>query len=257
MDDENWLRIEWNNAAEPWADFVRNGKDYYREGLNNPAAFEVIGDITGLTVLDLACGEGYNARMLARKSAKVTGIDLSEKMIEFAKQEEEKEKLGICFEVMNAADLHQFSNNHFDLVTCFMSLQDIRDFEKALAETARVLKYGGRFVFSIPHPCTEMIRLHAPKEERIRAIERYFRRMEYTIEWNMERLAKPFRTTSFHRPLTEYSDALHKNQLVVTRLAEPRPTQEALLKYPRLQNVLEIPQSIIIESMKIVAPQQS
>ncbi len=250
MSDEDCIRKEWNVAAESWVDFVRKGKDYYREGLNNPAAFELIGDVTGLTVLDLACGEGYNTRILARKSAKVTGIDFSEKMIEFAKQEEEKEKLGICYKVMNAVDLREFSNNHFDLATCFMSLQDVQDFEKAISEVAKVLKYGGRFVFSIPHPCTEMIRLQKPEGEKISAIERYFRTTQYTIEWNMERLTRPFKTTSFHRTLTEYFDALHKSMLVVTRLVEPRPTRKALQKYPGLQDVLEIPQSVVIESVK-------
>ncbi|MGD8506656.1 MAG: class I SAM-dependent methyltransferase [Candidatus Bathyarchaeota archaeon] len=248
--DEDCIRKEWDDAAESWVDFVRRGKDYYREGLNNPAAFELIGDVTGLAVLDLACGEGYNTRILARKNAKVTGVDLSEKMIESAKQEEEKEKLDICYKVMNAADLREFSNNQFDLATCFMSLQDIRDFEKAISEVARVLKYGGRFVFSIPHPCTEMIRLHKPEGEKIRAIERYFRTMQYTIEWNMERLTKPFKTTSFHRTLTAYFEVLHKSKLVVTRLVEPRPTRKALQKYAGLQDVLEIPQSVVIESAK-------
>ncbi len=71
----------------------------------------------------------------------------------------------------------------------------------------------------------------------------------------MERLTKPFRTTSFHRTLTDYFNALHKNKLVVTRLAEPRPTLEALQRYPGLRDVLEIPQSIIIESTKPEDPQ--
>ena len=248
--DEDCIRIEWDGAAESWVDFVRKGKDYYREGLNNPAAFELIGNVAGLTVLDLACGEGYNTRILAGKKAKVTGIDFSSKMIEFAKQEEEKEKLGICYKVMNATDLREFSNNQFNLATCFMSLQDVQDFEKAILEVARVLKNGGRFVFSIPHPCTEMIRLHKPEGEKVRAIERYYRTMQYTIKWNMERLTSPFKTTSFHRTLTEYFDALCKSRLVVTRLVEPRPTRRALKKYPGLQDALDIPQSVVIESVK-------
>ena len=247
---EDRVRRQWNDAAEPWVDFVRKGKDYYREGLNNPAAFELIGNVTGLTVLDLACGEGYNTRMLARKGAKVIGIDFSEKMIKFAKQEEEKEELGIRYGVMNASDLHEFSNNEFDLVTCFMSLQDIQDFRKTISEVAGVLKYGGRFVFSLPHPCTKMIRLHKPEGEKMRAIEKYFRTMQYDIEWNMERLTKPFRTTSFHRTLTDYFDALHESRLVVARLVEPRPTQNALQKHPELRDVLEIPQSVVFESVK-------
>ena len=70
----------------------------------------------GRLVLDLACGEGYNTRMLARKGAKVTGIDSSAKMIELAAQEETKEKLGIRYLVADASDLSQLPNSHFDIV---------------------------------------------------------------------------------------------------------------------------------------------
>ena len=66
----------------------------------------------------------------------------------------------------------------------------------------------------------------------------------------MERLVKPFKTTSFHRTLTEYFDTLHKNRLVVIRFKEPRPTPEMLQKYPGLSGALNIPQSIVVESMK-------
>jgi len=106
--------------------------------------------VRGRLVLDLACGEGYNTRMLARKGAKVTGIDSSAKMIELAAQEETKEKLGIRYLVADASDLSQLPSSHFDIVTCFMSLQDIENLEKTVPEVARVLKHGGRFVFSIP-----------------------------------------------------------------------------------------------------------
>lgn len=250
MHNEDNIKREWNDAAESWADFVRKGKDYYRNGLNNPAAFELIGGVRGFSVLDLACGEGYNTRILARKGAKATGVDFSEKMIRFAKQEEEKEKLGICYKVMDAADLSEYPNDHFDLVTCFMSLQDIRSFKKAISELARVLKPNGRFVFSILHPCSEKIRLNKHRRKKISATDRYFGAMEYTIEWNMERLTKNFRTTSFHRTLTDYFDALYRSNLSVTRLIEPRPTQTQLRKHPGLQDVLAIPQSVIIESVK-------
>ena len=149
------IKKEWNDAAESWTDFVRKGKDYYRDELNNPATFKLIGDVKGRLVLDLACGEGYNTRILARKGAKVTGVDFSEKLIELAKREEDKEKLGICYHVLDATNLKGLSSNHFDLVTCFMSLQDIENYKRAISEVARVLRSRGRFIFSIPHPCFE------------------------------------------------------------------------------------------------------
>ncbi len=248
MRKKDGIKKEWDAAAESWLDFVRKGKDYYRDELNNPATFQLIGDIRGRRVLDLACGEGYNTRILARKGAKVIGVDFSEKMIEQAKQEETRKKLAIDYYVVDAADLKQFPSNYFDLVTCFMSLQDIKNYNGAISEVARILRDRGQFIFSIPHPCFETIVL---KGKRVSAKRRYFGEIEYPIQWEMERLTKPFRTTSFHRTLTEYSDSLWKSELFVSRIVEPRPTREGLLKYPPLSEVLVAPQSIIIESIKI------
>jgi len=239
----------WDSAGEAWVAFVRGGKDYYRDGLNNPAVFKLIGDVRGLVVLDLACGEGYNTRILARRGAQVVGADFSENLIGLARQEESKENLGIRYYITNGSDLKDFSDNYFDLVTCFMALQDIENYEGAVAEVTRVLKNRGRFVFSIPHPCFEAITL---KRKRVRATERYFGAVKHTIDWDMERLERPFKTTSFHRTLTDYFDVLHRNKLVVSRLVEPKPTREALQKYPLLKNALARPQSIIIESVKII-----
>lgn len=249
MHAKDKIKKEWNNSAGAWADFVRTGLDYYRDGLNNPETLRLIGDSKGLVVLDLACGEGYNTRILANDGAKVTGVDFSKEMIKFAQQRENAEKLGIRYEVMDASNLIRLPDNHFDLVTCFMSLQDIRNFRKAISEAARILKRGGRFIFSIPHPCFEKIRVN--KQERtVSATEQYFGITEYTIDWNMKRLTKHFTTTTFHRTLTDYFDALYKSRLLVRRLVEPKPKQAELKHYPELQDIQRIPQSIIIESAK-------
>lgn len=214
MAERDHIAKEWDDVVESWADFVRQGKDYYRDELNNPAAFKLIGNVKGQLVLDLACGEGYNTRMLARKGAKVIGIDFSTKLLELARLEEAKEKLGIDYYFSDAADLSKFPGNHFDLVTCFMALQDVENYEKAISEVARILKNKGRFVFSIPHPCFEVI---VENGNRISAATRYFGAATYPIHWKMERLLKSFKTTSFHRTLTEYSDALCKNRLLMIK----------------------------------------
>jgi ubiquinone/menaquinone biosynthesis C-methylase UbiE len=248
LSDEEHARKAWDNSSEAWVDFVRTGKDYTRDGLNNPAAFDLIGDVDGLVVLDLACGEGYNTRFLAERGAKVTGVDFSERLIEYARNEEESKKLGIQYCVLDAAHLKGLADSYFDLTTCFMALQDIENYGKAVSEVSRVLKLGGRFVFSIPHPCFERIMLN---EKKVDAARRYFEETKYVIEWNMERLSIPFRTITFHRTLTDYFDALNRNGLHVSRLVEPRLTEKAYKKYPYLQESLQRPQSVIIESVKV------
>ncbi len=247
--DQDEVRNVWNNSAEAWADFVRTGKDHDREELNNPAAFKLIGNIKGLTVLDLCCGEGYNTRILARKGAKVTGIDFSPKQIELAKQEEKKENLGIRYMVMDAADLTPLRSSCFDLVTCFMALQDIENCRKAVSETSRVLKPNGRFLFTIPHPCFEKITVNG---KTINAADAYFGETKFPIDWNMKRLSIPFRTISFHRTLTDYFDAINKSSLRVSKLVEPRFPEKAYRKHHHAAETFTKPSSIIIEAVKIV-----
>jgi HAD superfamily hydrolase (TIGR01662 family) len=244
---EDRVMKEWDEASESWVDFVRQGKDYYRDELNNPAAFRLIGNVRNQLVLDLACGEGYNTRILAMKGARVIGVDFSTRLLELARIEEAKEKLGIDYHVADAADLSRFPSNHFDIVTCFMALQDIKNYKKAIAEVARVLKSKGRFVFSIPHPCFEMV---SDKGNRVSTSERYFGDREDHIQWKMERLLKPFETTGFHRTLTEYFAVFHENRLLVRRLIEPRPTKRGIMKHPPLRDVLLRPQSVVIEAVE-------
>jgi SAM-dependent methyltransferase len=226
---------------------VRKGKDYHRDGLNNPAAFRLIGNVKDRLVLDLACGEGYNTRILAKKGARVVGVDFSAKLVQLASREEAKQKLGIDYHVGDAADLSMFSSCCFDLVTCFMALQDIKDYRSAVSGVARVLKKGGRFVFSIPHPCFEMV---SHGGFRVSTNKRYFGVGEDHIQWKMARLLKPFETTSFHRTLTDYFDVLSRNRLLVRRLVEPQPTKQGIEKHQSLKKVLLRPESVVVEAVK-------
>lgn len=256
------IQAEWDTAARAWVDFVRTGKDYHRDELNNPAMFEILGDICEKKILDLACGEGYNARIMAKKGAQVTGVDFSEEMINFAIQAEKEDILGIDYYVLDACSLYIFGENTFDIVTCFMALQDIENYQDAIKEAARVLKDGGRFVFVIPHPCFEKRVLNgtiiggweykgekSPENALYYKMDKYFDTHGYTISWDMERLHHHFQTTSFHRTLTDYTNALHNAGLMISKLKEPKPTKKGLKKHC-MKESLRIPQSIVIEAVK-------
>ena len=101
----------WDKNAESWAKQVWKGRYAYREHLNNPAFLKFIGNLNGKKVLDAGCGEGYNTRIFARRGAKVVGIDISKKMIAFARQQERKEPLGIHYAVTSFSNLSCFPDN--------------------------------------------------------------------------------------------------------------------------------------------------
>ncbi len=128
-----------------------------------PAVFELCEPVAGKRVLDLGCGEGYCARELRRRGADISGIDISEKMIEGAIAAEREKKMGISYAVGNATQLVGVADGSVDLALAvfLFNYLDVKQTLQCMTEVARVLKKGGHFVFSIPHPCFPYMRTPA------------------------------------------------------------------------------------------------
>ena len=75
------MAAAWDANAAIWVEHVRAGYDRYRELFTLPAFLASVPDLSGLEVIDLGCGEGSNTRALARRGARMTGLDLSSRMI--------------------------------------------------------------------------------------------------------------------------------------------------------------------------------
>ncbi len=110
--------------------------------------FNLLGDLAGKSILDLACGEGFYTRKLKQKGAtRVVGVDISSKMIELARQEEAREPLGIKYIVGDVCELGKFGS--FDLVVASYLLNDAQTKEQLLLMCQSIyanLKPDGRFV---------------------------------------------------------------------------------------------------------------
>src|SRR5437762_241639 len=119
MDHEEAGRY-WEGNADAWTRLARAGHDVYRDHLNTPAFFALLPDVTGLAGLDIGCGEGHNTRLLARRGAHMTAVDIAEAFVAHARQAEVDEPLGIEYRVASAVDL-PFADRAFDFATGFMS----------------------------------------------------------------------------------------------------------------------------------------
>src|SRR5262245_55813919 len=93
--DAESARESWDRVADAYAENQATGRDHYRYAFFGPAQLAMCGDVRGLNVLDLGCGNGYFSRALARLGARVTGIDISPRMIAHAREQEAAEPLGI------------------------------------------------------------------------------------------------------------------------------------------------------------------
>src|SRR5262249_11419528 len=86
------------------------------------ALLELAGDLRGQEVCDLACGQGILTRELARGGARVTGVDISERLLEIARREESVTPLGITYRHDDAHGLATLPDGCFDAVTCNLAL---------------------------------------------------------------------------------------------------------------------------------------
>lgn len=109
---------------------------------------KLLGDISQKSVLDLACGEGYYTRRIKKMAAAtVVGVDISEKMIELAKQQEKNDPLGIDYFIGDVMLIGKIGS--FDLVVASYLLNYSRTKEQLLKMCRTIsinLNSGGRFV---------------------------------------------------------------------------------------------------------------
>ena len=135
---EKWLRL----SPASLSDFTAR-----------PLVFDACGEMTGKSVLDIGCGEGYCARELKRRGAgEYLGIDLSTQMIAAAKSQETKDQLGIHYQVCNILEFEPSTT--FDLCVAVFLFNYLRvsEMQQVFSMVHRALKPGGEFVFSVPHP---------------------------------------------------------------------------------------------------------
>ncbi|MDH5927105.1 malonyl-ACP O-methyltransferase BioC [Vibrio lentus] len=102
-------------------------------------------DLSGLKVLDLGCGTGYFSEQLVKRGAAVVCADLSNGMLDEAKQ-----RCGVSVSSYQQADaeLLPFEDGHFDIVFSSLALQWCDDLSSPLREMKRVTAVSGRVIFS-------------------------------------------------------------------------------------------------------------
>ncbi|HET6326499.1 MAG TPA: class I SAM-dependent methyltransferase [Planctomycetaceae bacterium] len=128
--------------------YKRSKQQPWRTHIEAFSLLNLIGPPTGLNVLDMACGEGFYTRMVRQKgAAKVTGVDLSEGMIDLARKQEVQHRLGIDYIVGDARDLDLHEKCDLVMAAYLLNYAADRAALQAMCNgIARCLKPGGRFV---------------------------------------------------------------------------------------------------------------
>jgi len=209
--------------------------DWYNESIQTntlmhdlvlPPIFDLLGNVRGQRICDLACGQGVLSRALAERGAGVVGVDLSAKMLEFARQYEDAEPLGIVYLQDNAHTLTTLDDAAFDGVLCNMALTDIPDLSATFHSVNRILRPLGWFIFSLTHPCfltPSSGWLTEAGGTTHRTVRGYF---DEKLWFSDNLYGVRGKVGAYHRTLSTYINTLAEAGLLLERLIEPQTTRD-------------------------------
>ncbi|MCI4325958.1 MAG: class I SAM-dependent methyltransferase [Thermoplasmata archaeon] len=240
----------WEEAFDVWEEFQENGRDFARDHVHGPGLLRAIGNVDGLRTLDIGCGQGRFTRTLARRGARVSAVDWSDRMIASARQHERADPLGIDYRVADARTAaNLWKPGSFDVIVACMSFMDMPGLPQVLRGAHRLLRPGGRLVFSVSHPLnTAETGWERPQStDRGGMIVRdYFDEGIGETEWAMARLQRPFTTLYWHRTFGSWFSLLRTSGFDIESLAEPRASASQVRKIALLQGTREAPFFLVL-----------
>ncbi|WP_163513190.1 class I SAM-dependent methyltransferase [Fodinicola acaciae] len=197
---------QYDTFADEFLDHARDG--FANAYLDRPACLDLLGDVAGTRILDAACGPGLYAQELVSRGATVTGLDISPRMVELAR---ERVPAG-DFHVHDLNKPLDLPDDAYDLVLFPLALEYLDERVAALSEFRRVLRKDGALVFSRMHPTGDWLR-HGGSYFDARVIE--------------ETWSTGWRVRNWLAPLQQTCDELWRAGFLIERLVEPRPVPEA------------------------------
>jgi SAM-dependent methyltransferase len=182
-------------------------------------------------VLDAACGAGLFSRRMAQLGARVVAFDFSEKFIQRARERMKEHTDRIEYRVADATDeaqLLQWGERRFDAAVCTMGLMDMTTIDPLMSALSRLLKVGGRFVFSVMHPCFNQMGCRMTVEEEYRDGElvpvHAVKVMSYirsAKDKGLGIVGQPVPQYYFHRPISALFDTCFRVGFVLDGMEEP------------------------------------
>lgn len=213
-------RADWDLEADDYqaehGDFLGDARFVWGpEGLDEQDA-GLLGDVTGLRVLDLGCGAAQCARWLRQQGAVSVGLDVSFRQLQHSRRLDDETSIVVPTVCAGATQL-PFRAESFDLVSsAFGALPFLVDITAALADVRRVLRPEGRCAFSVVHPVRRMF-ADDPTEGGMTIIRSYFDRAAYVETGDDDRptYVEP------HHTLGDWVAAIGAAGLVLEHLVEP------------------------------------
>lgn len=215
-------RVGWDAVAAWYDGWVGKGGSEHHRKLAIPSVLALLDAKKGERVLDIGCGQGVLAPFVAGKGAAYTGVDVSPRLLDYARQHHGKHGRFFQADACKLAASKDLHEGEFDAVVFLLSIQDINPLEDALASASWALKKGGRAVLLLTHPAFRIPRqsgwgFDENRKLNYRRIDRYLTPLPVPMKTYPGQSGV---TISFHRPIHAYINGLAAVGLLVDHMDE-------------------------------------
>ncbi|MCC5953727.1 MAG: class I SAM-dependent methyltransferase [Acidimicrobiia bacterium] len=215
----------------------------YGPDLPDEGELRLLGNVEGRRILELGVGNGRNAVALARRGARVIGVDPSPERLASARRLAEAAEVRIELHQGDPGDIAFVRADTVDLVLSVFALAGVADIDRVFRQVHRVLRPECSLVVSLPHPAWQLI--DAASADPSRLARSWFERTPE--EWTHAKL----RGIEYRRSFAELIGGLHRSSFRVDAALEPEPDLDARVRSPWWNEVMRrVPATLILRARK-------
>ncbi len=247
---------------DPWDAHAAWWQDEFTEGADPEYVEQILPLIASRLpaegrVLDVGCGEGQVTRLAVEHGLQAVGLDPAGAQVD----EAERRRLaavspggGAAYARASLLDL-PVADASVDFVVASLVFEHVADYRRGLAEVARVLAPGGRFLLLLNHPLLQTPDSGWIDDHVLDPPEQYWRIGPYLSEvTNVEEVQPGIHITFHHRPLSGYLNSAIALGLGLDRMDEPAPPPGFVARAPEYADVVEIPRLMALQFTRTAAP---
>ena len=253
----NIVKSEWDSTAAAY-ELYNNSPDSYSYTIEWPCIQELLPDLRGKSILDFGCGTGIFSFLLEKYyPAKIIGLDLSEAMLNIAKEKAAEKKSSAQFILGDAHKLNSYFDETFDLIFSSTTTQYLTNLDSLFENINRLLKSNGTCILSIIHPVYSALypiehgdTFPTDEEWVVRYLDQ--RKRAYIQPWieyndNFDNQL----SRSYHYTFSDYINAILRARLKIQELRKPLPPEVwKASSFGRYDNYIETPTYMIIKLTK-------
>lgn len=246
----------WNQSAAWYHQTTKQGQGhYFHRQVIVPAVLKLLHLKPGDSILDVGCGDGFLTHHID-PGVIYYGVDSAPGMIALAKKNHPHNPLHHYLVADATRDL-QLPNLSFNHAVFILSLQNLREPEKALSLAASALKPQGDMVLVLNHPCFRIPRqsgwsVDEQNKQLKRWVNRYLTPMEIPILMHPG-VKTSESTLTFHEPISFYINTLSRLGLATRQVLELASDKSSVGKAKKMENLSrsEIPLFLVIFAQKV------